>query len=128
MFALASAVCACRTTVAEAPAGIAAAQPLVLEPQRQWRLLDGDRCVGVVVCFATRVDALNPARHYYSVRNELHQELGTIDAHGRAWRFEPHQSAPRFLGTGALLDGARAVLGASSHAQLIEAEQGAGAR
>ncbi len=119
---------ACRTTASEAPAGAAQARPIVLEAQRLWRVLEDGRVEGLVVRFAAARDPADPTRHYYSVRNPLGQELGTIDGHGRAWRFEPHQSAPRFVGTGTIVEGARAILGASASAELVEAELSAGPR
>lgn len=112
---------ACRTTVDDSPIGVDQGRPIVLDAQRMWRVMDGERVVGVVVRFGAPHDAEDPTRHYFSVRNELQQELGTIDGHGRAWRFEPHRPTPRFVGTGAVLDGARAILGCAPSATLIEA-------
>lgn len=111
---------ACRTTVEEAPAGVAASQPILLRAGRMWRVMDGERIAGMVVRFDAAGAEDDATRHYFSVRNELHQELGTIDGHGRAWRFEPHQSTPRFLGTGGVLDGARAILGLGERGELNE--------
>ena len=44
------------------------------------------------------------------MRNPWQQELGTIDAQGRAWRFVPHEREARWVGTGTLAEGARAIL------------------
>jgi hypothetical protein len=65
-------------------------------------------------------DPSAPAHHYYSVRNALEQELGSIDAQGRAWRFEVHQRDAHLVATGTLLDGARAILGLGATAQLVD--------
>lgn len=119
---LACALSACRTTANESPAGVAQARPILLEAQRLWRVFEDGVVTGVVVRFAAADAPADPTRHYYSVRNALGQELGSIDGHGRAWRFEPHQSAPRFVGTGTVIEGARAILSAGASAELVEAE------
>jgi hypothetical protein len=110
----------CRTTVEEAPPGLDQARPIVLEVQHMWRVLEGERVAGIVVRFGSPAAAADVTRHYYSVRNELQQELGTIDGHGRAWRFEPHQEHPRYVGVGPVLDGARAILGLGEETVLAE--------
>lgn len=128
LLALVGGLGACRTTSNDAPAGVAQARPIVLEAQRLWRVLELGQVTGQVVRFAAAQAPDDPTRHYYSVRNALGQELGAIDGHGRAWRFEPHQSAPRFVGTGSVVVGARAILGASEQAELVEAELSTGLR
>lgn len=115
------ALAGCRTAVHEQPVGVDQAKPIVLEARRLWRLVDGGQVLGVVVRFETADGAQDPTRHYYSVRNALQQELGTIDGHGRAWRFEPHEREPRFVGTGKLLDGVRQILGVAGRGELVEA-------
>jgi hypothetical protein len=54
------------------------------------------------------------------VQNVLQQELGRIDGLGRAWRHEPHEREPLWVGTGTVIEGARAILGASPNAVLDE--------
>jgi len=121
VFVAALALVGCRTAVHEQPVGVDQAKPIVLEARRLWRVMDSAAVVGVVVRFETADGAQDPTRHYYSVRNALQQELGTIDGHGRAWRFEPHEREPRFVGTGSLLDGVRQILGAGKSTELVEA-------
>jgi hypothetical protein len=45
------------------------------------------------------------------VRNVWNQELGRVDADGRAWRYRPHGDQPLWLGTGPVADGVFAILG-----------------
>jgi hypothetical protein len=111
---------ACRTTRVEEPAGMQLAQPAQLEPARAWRVVDQGQTLGIVVQFEMANDPGSTAHHYYSVRNRLEQELGSIDALGRAWRFEVHQRDARLVATGTLLQGACAILGAAGAAQLVE--------
>ena len=96
------------------------AHPAQLEPARAWRVVDGGQTLGVVVQFEMANDPNASGHHYYSVRNKLEQELGSIDALGRAWRFEVHQRDARLVATGTLLQGACAILGLSAAAQLVE--------
>jgi len=90
------------------------------EPARAWRLVEGGRPVALVVLFADSGGAEETSRHYFSVRNLLHQELGTVDALGRAWRFVPHEREARLLGAGTLAEGARRIVGAGPGAALEE--------
>lgn len=120
VLALILALDGCRTTRTDEPAGMQLAKAEQLEPARAWRVLDGGELRGVVVQFEMAEDPTAPAHHYYSVRNVLEQELGSIDAQGRAWRFEVHQRDAHLVTTGTLLDGARAILGLGASAQLVE--------
>jgi hypothetical protein len=114
------ALAACSTHRSHAPAGMAAAQPVHLVPQRTWRVVEGAQVLGLVVLFEAERDSRGVAPRYYSIRNPLEQELGTIDGLGRAWRFEPHTSEPRWVATGTLIEGARAILSAGAGAALVE--------
>ena len=90
------------------------------EPLRAWNLLDGGRAVGIVILFADPETPQEPSRRYFSVRNMLHQELGSIDALGRAWRFVPHQREAHMLGASTLVEGASKILDAGPGARLVE--------
>jgi hypothetical protein len=114
------ALVACRTERTIAPAGLAAARPLLLTPQRTWRVVEGGELAGLVVRLAPADDRERASKHLYSVRNPLHQELGVVDGLGRAWRHELHAAEPRWVATGTLLEGARAILGAGASAELLE--------
>ena len=111
---------ACRTERSHAPAGLATSRPILLSLERAWRVVDGGDVVGIVVRFAVEREPASVAGHVYSVRNPLEQELGTIDGLGRAWRFEPHASEPRWVATGTVIEGARAILSASTSSELVE--------
>ena len=89
-------------------------------PTRSWSLVDGGATLGFVVLFAKEGHEADPQKTYFSVRNALHQELGTVDALGRAWRFVPHQREAAWIGTGTLVEGARLILGGGDGAELVE--------
>jgi hypothetical protein len=111
---------ACTTTRSVEPAGLANARAQHLSPERSWQLVEHGESRGVVVQFASRAEANAPRSSFFSVQNPRRQELGMIDAQGRAWRYEVHQREARWLSTGTLLDGARAILGADASAVLVE--------
>lgn len=106
---------ACTTTRELTPADADAAVIQRLDVDRAWRVLEGEALRGFVVRFA---DPKLPRRCSYSVRNELQQELGTIDEHGRAWRFVPHQREPDWVATSTLARGAAAILRADGDLKL----------
>jgi len=105
-----------------APAGFSRAIVSSAEPVRAWKIVAEGRELGAVVQF----DGSGGEGRYYSVRNPWQQELGTIDAQGRAWRFVPHEREARWVATGTLAVGARAILaeaapvGAAAPAELVE--------
>jgi hypothetical protein len=113
---LAAAACGCTTTVVTSPAGIGRAVVLEAEPVRAWKLVVAGKELGAVVQFETQ----DGAGRYFSVRNRAQQELGTIDAQGRAWRFVPHEREALWVATGTLAEGARSILSASADAGLVE--------
>ncbi len=88
-----------------------------LEPDHAWRVIDGDKLRGFVVRF---VDSKLATRCSYSVRNELQQELGTIDELGRAWRFIPHEREAQWVCTSTLTRGAARLLDAGTDTHLEE--------
>ncbi len=59
-------------------------EALVSVPRQAWRVERGSELVGLVIRF-------DPAHgdhdRFHSVRNPWNQELGMVDADGRAWRF-----------------------------------------
>lgn len=81
-----------------------------------WEVREGDRVLGYVVRMQT---GEVPSKTHYSVRNEHRQELGLVDADGRAWRYRAHEREPEWLGTSTVTNGARLILGASDEAQMI---------
>ena len=90
------------------------------EPERAWLLEENGESRGYVVLFSDPERAEDTRRQYFSVRNHLHQELGTIDALGRAWRFVPHEREAAMLGAGTVVGGAQQILGAGPGAVLVE--------
>lgn len=85
-------------------------------PQEAWQVVDGGRVLGFVVRYET-TGADNKA--YFSVRNEHQQELGVVDADGRAWRYRAHQRESEWLGSGTVENGARSILAGSAGTQLV---------
>ena len=59
-------------------------------------------------------------RSFYSVRNLHHQELGLVDTHGRAWRFEPFEKEPNWLGSGSVREGVSRIMSPGSPVVLTE--------
>lgn len=90
-----------------------------LDPERAWRVIEDGNLRGYVVRF---VDRKLATRCSYSVRNELQQELGTIDELGRAWRFVPHQREASFVCTSTLTRGASELLRTGPATKLEEVE------
>ena len=113
-------LCACETTrtVRMTPAQIALVT--ATEASRCWLVLAGGEQHGWVVLFQDPANHEDPGREYYSVRNLHHQELGTLDQQGRAWRFVPHQREAEWVWTGTVLAGTRRILGLGADAELEE--------
>ncbi len=108
---------ACTTTRETATPNADSALVQVLDPAGAWRVMQDGELRGYVVRF---VDRVIPTRCSYSVRNELQQELGTIDELGRAWRFVPHQREAQWVCTATLSQGAARLLGLGAEGRLEE--------
>lgn len=76
-------------------------------PARAWEVDAGGELVGHVVYFGDRAEAGSAV---YMVRNPWHQDLGLIDAFGRAYRFLPHHRDPAWIGTGTVRQGVARIL------------------
>ena len=111
----ASLLAACTSTAEQAPVGLEDAVVLPTPAVASWRAEVGLRQVGSVVRYE---EAVGPGRHLFSVRNAHDQDLGYIDAVGRAWRLRPHQD-PELLGTGTVAEGVARILG-MTEVELIE--------
>ncbi len=118
---------ACRTARLETPSP-AANVVMVTKPTRAWKLAEANELRGFVVLFENPARPGDSRSQHFSVRNAYQQELGTIDGLGRAWSFVPHQREARFMTTGTIAEGARAILGAAPLADLIECDLGAWSR
>jgi hypothetical protein len=86
------------------------------EAVRAWEIVLDGEVRGRVIEFAE----LGGERGFHSVRNARHQELGMIDDLGRSWRYQPHADEPDWLGTGTVLEGARAILNLPESAEGFE--------
>ncbi|MFT6364299.1 MAG: hypothetical protein ACJAZ8_002724, partial [Planctomycetota bacterium] len=80
-------------------------------PESAWSIAPAespsDGAIGWLVRFQEDGEG---GRSFYSVRNLHHQELGLVDTHGRAWRFEPFDREPNWLGSGSVPDGVSRIL------------------
>jgi hypothetical protein len=109
-------VAACRTTTTYSPPNMGAAVVMRSEAVFAWEVREGGRVLGYVVRMQT---GETDSKTFYSVRNEHRQELGLVDADGRAWRYRAHEREPEWLGTDTVTKGARLILGASEQAEMV---------
>ncbi len=108
-------VAGCRTTVEQELPGIENAVATEALAQGAWLVRSGERDLGSVV----RLEDQRQARFFYSVSNVHGQELGLVDAEGRAWRHRPFQEQPEWVGTGTLEAGVGRILGGTGAVQLV---------
>ena len=101
----------CVTAVERGPAGVDETQLLQSRAVQGWTIHSVDQLRGSVIRLEPWSD---PTRFYYVVRNVHGQDLGTIDALGRAFRFRPHQTEPEWVGSGTVAQGAERILGLES--------------
>lgn len=92
------------------------AEPLKGRAVRVWEAVSrsGER-LGLLV----RFEASLASEVHFMVRNPWHQDLGLIDANGRAYRFLPHARDPVWVGTGTIAEGVARVLEAGA-CELLE--------
>lgn len=89
----------------------------VASMERTWEIRAGDDVVGELVFF----EAHGPMQDsVFVVRNCWHQDLGMIDALGRAYRYMPHQREPAWVGTGTIAQGAENILDVGLPCRLVE--------
>lgn len=94
---------------------------IITQPQTAWSVIptksDSSDSIGWVVRFQEEGDS---ARSFYSVRNVHHQELGLVDTLGRAWKYQPFQTEPDWLGSGSVSEGVSSILSPGSAVTLVE--------
>lgn len=107
---------ACRTTETRRP--VVSDMPAVRQASaaRAWHALTEDDVVGEVVFY--RADAMNDS--VYVVRNAFQQDLGLVDALGRAYRYLPHLDEPVWVGSGTVVQGIERILGLDGRCELVE--------
>jgi hypothetical protein len=99
---------ACRTTEVSSPVA-AEGEVRVASPARAWELHDQvGEAHGLVLYF--QADGADEDS-LYMVQNLWHQDLGLIDAYGRAYRYLPHHREPAWVGSGTVEQGAGRILG-----------------
>ena len=106
----------CLTEVSHSPAETQIEAPAISRATRAWEVVERGKVAGVVVEFSEQ----EGDRLFFSVRNVEQQELGMVDAYGRAWRFRPYERESDWLGTGTVLVGVRGILGLEGAAELYE--------
>ena len=84
------------------------------KPVEMWNLVTDGVVVGSVVLFASDSD------RFFSVRNEWQQDIGMIDAMGRAFAFVPHQKEAEWVSSGSVVSGAAKILGIDGDSELHE--------
>jgi len=82
-----------------------------------WDVVDAGRVIGAVLRFEREAAPGAVSELIYIVRNEHGQDLGFVDALGRAWRKRPH-APDESVGAGTLEAGARRILAAGEGARL----------
>ncbi|MBI5361730.1 MAG: hypothetical protein HZA53_01035, partial [Planctomycetes bacterium] len=108
---------ACRTTSATAPAGLREVTATRAKLMQSFEVRSRAVLAGYVLRYASDEE---PPRTYFVVRNREHQDLGLVDALGRAWCYRAHEREPEWITTGTVLQGARAILGVEADVVLVE--------
>ncbi len=108
----------CLTSESERPLATAAPLAHGASASRAFRILAQDDVVGEVVQFGLPAgdDSL------FVVRNDWSQDLGVVDALGRAFRFVPHSEHPVWVGTGTVAQGAARILSIEGSCSLVEVD------
>jgi len=108
---------ACRTTSTYEVSSTPTPDIRVGTRARTWDVRCGDELLGSVALFEDR------RRHedsVYVVRNAWKQDLGLIDALGRAFRYLPHREEPVWVGSGTIAAGAQRIFGVARECELVE--------
>jgi hypothetical protein len=115
--ALALLSAACRTVSTREVSSVPGLNVRVGTRARTWELRRGDDVLGLVVLFEDRRRAQDSV---YVVRNAWSQDLGLIDALGRAFRYVPHLEEPVWVGSGTIAAGAQRILATDAECELVE--------
>lgn len=109
---------ACQTIDSQVQPVAVSSEARTGRPVQAWEAVGGHgERLGLVV----RFEATAREEVHFIVRNVWHQDLGLIDANGRAYRFRPHSPEPFWVGTGTVPEGVQRVL-ASEPCELFEVE------
>ena len=116
--ALCVATCGCVETTTHHPVGAGEEHTLHRVPLvAAWDVVDGGRVVGAVLRFERAATPSAELESIFIVRNEHGQDVGLVDALGRAWRKRPH-APDEPVGAGTLEAGARRILDVGAGARL----------
>ncbi len=117
VLALGALACGCRTSERSVPAGGLDAVVTRSHRTQSWEARAEGATIGFVVRHET---SEQPARFFFLVQSLERQDLGLIDAQGRAWRYRPHASEPEWLVSGTVPQGVAAILGCRAPVELAE--------
>jgi hypothetical protein len=110
---------ACETTERRVPVVSKAPSIRTAAPERSWEVVERGLAQGYVVLFT----GAHEGDQVYAVRNTYHQDVGLIDARGRAYRFLPHHREPAWVGSGTIVQGVARILElAEGECTLVELE------
>jgi hypothetical protein len=107
---------ACRTTRTETPPDVAPMTATRSMVTKRWEVRDAGAVRGIVLELTSMED---DPRIFFLVQNAEQQDLGLVDALGRAWRYRAHAREPDWVSTGTVLQGARAILGLGATAEMV---------
>lgn len=104
----------CRTVRTTRPVFRSHPPVRISEAARMYAIGAPEEAQGYVVHFAS------DAASVWVVRNRYHQDLGVIDALGRAYRYQPHVDGPVWVGSGSVLRGVQRILAMDARPALTE--------
>ncbi len=97
----------CIVAATQSPPNLDRAFATRMRATRAWTIESRAEPIGSLVRFE---EPGSSDRAVYVVRNEWGQDLGLIDALGRAWRWRPHAEVPELVGTGTTSEGVGRIL------------------
>jgi len=108
---------ACRTTRTLQPAGLGDGVVQRATLMGSWDVHARGQLCGHLQRFETEEE---PPRFFFHVQNLEHQDLGLVDAQGRAWRYRPHAREADWVATGTVAAAVAAILGVDGPVELVE--------
>jgi hypothetical protein len=107
---------ACRTTRTETPPDLGSMTATRSLVTKRWEVREEGELRGLVLELTSQEDA---PRIFFLVQNGEQQDLGIVDALGRAWRYRAHAREPDWVSTGTVSQGTRAILGLGPTAEMV---------
>jgi hypothetical protein len=97
----------CIVSATQSPPNLDRVVATRMRATRAWSVERSGESIGSLVRFE---EPGSRTKVVYVVRNEWGQDLGLIDALGRAWRWRPHAETPELVGSGTTTDGVARIL------------------